>query len=225
MEQVRLPKEIFGQTIKKVEHQADIIRLRKLLQYGGIYLDTDVFIIKSFKDLLDNNLVMGIENGMGLCNAVILTEPNSPFIKEWINAYHPNSERTGAGFNPDGWGEMSVKFPEYLASDFEDYVTILPSSAFYQPSGGTSGLELLFNSLEYECDSSYANHLWASQAWKDYLEELNPEKVLNHKGYFYNLVRKTFPVERCIMFSCRAIYKTNDDKAQARKRKKPGKSR
>ena len=73
------PDDIFGIPIKRVEHQADIFRMRTLLKYGGIYLDTDVFIIKPLDELLEHNFVMGIENGMGLCNGVILSEKDSIF--------------------------------------------------------------------------------------------------------------------------------------------------
>src|SRR5690606_40794226 len=38
---------------KKYAFAADYIRLYAVYNYGGIYLDTDVEVIKSFEDLLD----------------------------------------------------------------------------------------------------------------------------------------------------------------------------
>lgn len=187
---VEAPTEIFGIPIKRVEHQADIFRMRILLQEGGIYLDTDVFIIKSFDDLLSHNFVMGIENGMGLCNGVILSEKDSKFMRTWYDSYHPDCERKGAGFKPDGWGEMSVRFPELLAKDFEDYITILPVTAFFQPSGSEKGMAILFDSIDYWCDESYGNHLWESCSWDMYLKDMVPQSIIDKNGYFYKLVKR-----------------------------------
>ena len=85
LEWVELPREIFGRKIKKFQHMADIIRLRKLIQKGGIYLDLDVVSVRPFKQLYKYKCVMGIQapntKYKGLCNAVILSEPNSVFFK------------------------------------------------------------------------------------------------------------------------------------------------
>lgn len=189
---VEAPTEIFGIPIKRVEHQADIFRMRILLEHGGIYLDTDVFVIKPLDELLTNNFVMGIENGMGLCNGVILGEKDSIFMRTWYESYHPDCKRKGAGFDPDGWGEMSVRFPELLAEEFADYITILPVTAFFQPSGSRLGMMELFDGEEYWCDESYANHLWESRSWEGYLKDMQPEDVMEKNGYFYRLVKKNF---------------------------------
>jgi hypothetical protein len=46
-----------------VQHQADKLRISILAREGGIYLDTDVFALKPFTDLLTNprSAVMGHE--------------------------------------------------------------------------------------------------------------------------------------------------------------------
>ncbi len=190
LHKVEAPTDIFGIPIKRVEHQADIFRMRILLQEGGIYLDTDVFVIKPLDDLLQYNFVMGIENGMGLCNGVILSEKKSRFVEAWYESYHPDCTREGSGFDPDGWGEMSVRFPELLAKEFKDYATILPVTAFFQPSGSPRGMAVLFDSEEYWCEESYANHLWESQSWDWYLRDMVPENIIEKNGYFYKLVKK-----------------------------------
>jgi len=189
---VEAPTEIFGIPIKRVEHQADIFRMRVLLKEGGIYLDTDVFIIKPLDELLKHNFVMGVEQNMGLCNGVIFSEKESIFMKTWYESYHPDCTREGAGFKPDGWGEMSVRFPELLAKDFKDYITILPVTAFFQPSGGDEEKLIIFESEDYWCEESYGNHLWESRTWDLFLKDMKPEDVFRKKGYFYKLVRQHF---------------------------------
>jgi hypothetical protein len=94
----------------RLEHQSDMIRLSILAHEGGIYLDTDVYVLKPFTDLLSSprDVLMGHEgaNRFGLCNAVILSRPDSTFISEWRASY-----RT---FNPRGWNEHSVQKPKQL---------------------------------------------------------------------------------------------------------------
>lgn len=187
--QVEAPTEIYGQPLKKVEHQSDIFRFRKLLREGGIYLDLDVFCIKPFDSLLGEHFVMGIEAQSGLCNAVILSEPQAPFLQTWLESYHPDCTREGAGFDPDGWAEMSVHFPQKLANELSDCITVLPPKAFFYPIGIPTLLERFFNDRDFEPSSSYCHHLWESQSWEGYLKDLDPEKVMAQQGFFYQLVK------------------------------------
>jgi len=40
------PKTVWGRPIANVEHQSDVARLQILLEFGGIYLDDDVVMLK-----------------------------------------------------------------------------------------------------------------------------------------------------------------------------------
>ena len=75
VEKTAAPREIFGNPLFHVAHRADVLRLEKLLSKGGIYLDPDVYVHRSFDDLLMYRTVLGqqcSEGGVvGLCNAVI----------------------------------------------------------------------------------------------------------------------------------------------------------
>ena len=39
--------QIFGNPVKRFAHQADVLRLELLLQFGGVYLDLDVLLLRS----------------------------------------------------------------------------------------------------------------------------------------------------------------------------------
>ena len=41
------PEEIFNNKLNHFAHKADIVRLQKLIEHGGIYLDIDVWTNKS----------------------------------------------------------------------------------------------------------------------------------------------------------------------------------
>ncbi|HKD48957.1 MAG TPA: glycosyltransferase, partial [Rhizomicrobium sp.] len=57
---IAAPQEIFGRPLKHVAHQSDVVRLQRLIAEGGIYLDADVLVHRSFDDLLDNSTVLGL---------------------------------------------------------------------------------------------------------------------------------------------------------------------
>lgn len=50
-----------GAPVRLAAHQADFLRVRYLIQEGGIYMDTDVLALRDFDDLLSNNVVFGAE--------------------------------------------------------------------------------------------------------------------------------------------------------------------
>lgn len=66
---------------------ADPIRLWAVYEYGGIYLDTDIEVHKSFEDLLDNEMFMGFEQPHYLSTATIGAAKGNKLIKEMLDAY------------------------------------------------------------------------------------------------------------------------------------------
>lgn len=75
----------------RLAHQSDLLRLDIMTREGGIYLDTDVFVLKPFTDLLSSprDIVMGHEGGnrYGLCNAVVVARPGGEFLAVWRESY------------------------------------------------------------------------------------------------------------------------------------------
>ena len=53
-EQVTLPQHIFGNPIEKYQHMADVIRLEKLIERGGVYLDLDVISLRNLDTIRQN---------------------------------------------------------------------------------------------------------------------------------------------------------------------------
>ena len=68
---------------------SDYARLDIIYKYGGIYLDTDVEIIKNIDDLLKNNAFIGLQRQQLLCASGlgIGAEPGNPVIKEMRDVY------------------------------------------------------------------------------------------------------------------------------------------
>lgn len=83
---------------KKWAYAADYVRLYALYHEGGIYLDTDVMVYKSFDDLLDNKVFIGKEDALQilpmecrwaqyLSSHCMGAEPHSEFIRDCIRYF------------------------------------------------------------------------------------------------------------------------------------------
>lgn len=72
---------------KKYAFAADYIRFYALYNYGGIYLDSDVEVLKSFDDLLDLPYFMGAEKAQTPEAAIIGAEKGCDWIKACLDYY------------------------------------------------------------------------------------------------------------------------------------------
>ena len=73
---------------KKWAFVSDYIRAYAIYNEGGIYLDTDVLLVDSLDDLLQNKAFVGFENDTHPFTAVFGAEKGHPFIKEMLDYYN-----------------------------------------------------------------------------------------------------------------------------------------
>ncbi|KJZ73672.1 hypothetical protein HIM_07005 [Hirsutella minnesotensis 3608] len=110
-------------------HKADILRLQILRSEGGIYLDTDVILLRPLDTLLKGrrDVIMGYEGGnrAGMCNAVIMAKSRAPFLDRWYGMYQ--------NFDPNDWNHHSVILPRKLAAIHVDDICPLAPTAFFWP--------------------------------------------------------------------------------------------
>jgi hypothetical protein len=206
------PDEVFGNKLYHFAHQADIIRLRTLLEYGGIYLDMDTISVKSLHPLRNYSFAIGkqytatssplrkrIKKSIkklnasylnrpirGLCNAVMLAEPNSFFVNKWYESYQTFRSK---GYD-EFWDEHSVLMPLQLANEYPDAISMLPAESFHFPLYDNLGLKLLFEE-ERIYPKAYIHHLWESESWEKYLSRLNIEDI-NIRNTTYNILARRF---------------------------------
>lgn len=70
---------------------SDYVRVFALYHYGGIYLDTDVEIFKSFDDLLVNDSFWGFEEKNFIATSTIGAKKGNILIKEFLDSYENKS--------------------------------------------------------------------------------------------------------------------------------------
>ena len=89
VDSVRWVKEAYS--VKKYAFASDYIRFFALYNYGGIYLDTDVEVIKNFNDLLACQSFMGFEYS-GLPEAAVIgAQVGCEWIGKCLNWYEGES--------------------------------------------------------------------------------------------------------------------------------------
>ena len=72
---------------KKYAFLSDYVRLLVVYQNGGIYLDTDVRVIKSFEPYLDNHSFVGKESLFLVSTAVLGAEKGTAWVKGFMDKY------------------------------------------------------------------------------------------------------------------------------------------
>ena len=81
----RYAKEAYD--CRKYAFVSDVCRLYALLTQGGIYLDTDVEVLKSFEPFLNNKSFIGLESPDTVSSAVIGAEKNCNWIRTALEEY------------------------------------------------------------------------------------------------------------------------------------------
>ena len=102
---------------QKVEHQSDVARIQILLEVGGIYMDDDVYVLKSLDDLRTNEMVLGEENYDALANSVIMASKNAWFLHRWYQEYQY--------FDNSRWSDSSCFVPWAMWRLFPSTITIV----------------------------------------------------------------------------------------------------
>lgn len=66
--------------MKKYAFASDYVRLKVLYEYGGIYLDTDIEVMKSFNDLLNNKAFTCFEDDRRIAAFIFGSEKGNPLF-------------------------------------------------------------------------------------------------------------------------------------------------
>jgi mannosyltransferase OCH1-like enzyme len=86
-----LQKTIFGQELKNDEQKLDIMKLLILMHYGGIYLDSNVYVVNSLKNYRRFEMVISLEITPNerdrISTQVIISHKNARFLKAWYDSY------------------------------------------------------------------------------------------------------------------------------------------
>ncbi|KAG4130679.1 hypothetical protein ERO13_D09G160000v2 [Gossypium hirsutum] len=168
--------------IPLAQNLSNLMRLAALYKYGGIYLDTDFIVLKSFKGLKNTigaQSINSAKNWTRLNNAVLVFDMNHPLLYKFI-------EEFALTFDGNKWGHNGPYMVSRVVHRVEGRpgynFTILPPVAFYPVDW--IKIVRLFKVPSQQADpkwfeaklqelneKSYGLHLWNKQSSKLMVEE------------------------------------------------------
>jgi len=95
---VILPDTIFGQNFSKkfhVWHASDVTRIRILMEYGGIFLDNDVYVVQDLNKFRKFEMTLGLDDNKCIGTQVLIANKNARFLRLWLESYRQ--------YYPDRW--------------------------------------------------------------------------------------------------------------------------
>jgi hypothetical protein len=205
LHRVRAVEGIYGFPASHPAHRADIVRLAALIAMGGVYLDTDVLVVRPFDAVGVADFAAAWEKTaegqmVGLSNAVLVARRGAGFARLCLEGHDP-LRSLWSGFRAKGrdhnYVEMSVRYPAMLAGLCPTMLSALPQETFLWADWSDGGLAKLFVEDGELREEVLALHLWESHAWAKYLSRLTPERVRNEETRFHRVARRFLPDLPC----------------------------
>ncbi|EHH2506033.1 MULTISPECIES: glycosyltransferase family 32 protein [Vibrio harveyi group] len=135
---------------------SDYVRLYALYNEGGVYLDTDMELIKSLNFFLDSDMFIGKEDDVHISAGIIGSKAHLPLVREILD-YYDSGDMVG----------KFVNIPRVLTKlidECSENIEIYDQSYFYpyNPNDKNSLPLLMYNSIS---ENTYAIHHW-ERKWK-----------------------------------------------------------
>ena len=112
-----VPTEIFGKKLAHIWHAGDIVRIRILMMYGGIFLDNDTYLVRSLDCFRKYEMALGLDEKDFIGTQTLVAHKDARFLKLWLETYmeyYPELWYYNAGQKPKL--EVLVHKPELVHS-------------------------------------------------------------------------------------------------------------
>lgn len=153
---------------RKYAFVADYVRLWALYHEGGIYLDTDMYVVKSFNELLVENVFFGYETQIRdyISGGIMGAQINNPFISILLAQYDSLKFENA---NIDQLKIPLIITKAFLTYKAKETIQIFPFDYFYPFPFEKRHEKNEF--LHYATDQTYAIHLWDLSwfTWEDFV--------------------------------------------------------
>ena len=173
--------------LKKWAFVSDYIRLKVIYENGGVYLDTDMMVVKNFDELLKHSIFLGAEDSEFINCSILGAIKGNLLIKEFLTFYD-NLKFEGVSLYDLTIPRIVTKLIREkfkFENEFNNIVSfnnfvVYPEKYFYPfPHKNKDELE------NYTCfidDKSFTVHLWSS-SWIEYSEFHYFRKKQYFKGF------------------------------------------
>ena len=165
---------------------ADFIRLWAIREYGGIYLDTDCLVCRSFDDLLSNKMFIGRENSVHidgrrtenyLTSCCFGAEAHHPFIEQCYAYYAGKHFVTSTDKSMPISLQYDLRIINYVQSELAKsigYNALLSADGRQSLSFGVEVYPKEYFDIGNASNGGYCSHL-ALGSWRENVCE--PEKT------------------------------------------------
>ncbi|WP_052444796.1 glycosyltransferase family 32 protein [Flammeovirga sp. OC4] len=140
-------------------HISDYVRVFALCQEGGVYFDTDMFLLKSFENLLEEDFFIGAIYSNHIGAGFVGSSKNHWVLRKLVKKYESMnfSYEVNTKFFDDIFSEKgTVNYKENVYVD--DRTLILKPEIFYNYPKNAGYTNLPFD--DYITENSIALHLW-----------------------------------------------------------------
>ena len=169
----RYTEEAYQQ--KKWAFVSDVARLWALVHEGGIYMDTDVEVVRPLDNLLTNSGFLGFEGTQWIATSIMGVEPQHPLMKQFLSSYEKRSF-----IQPDGSLQQTTNVEVWTQLLSRQYGLLL-NGEIQQIAGFTIYPTDYFTPYDYingklkQTANTYSIH-WFGQSWvghKDWRRKLS----------------------------------------------------
>jgi glycosyltransferase len=184
----RYTKEAFQE--KKYAFVSDYVRLYALYHEGGIYLDSDIEVIKKFDDLLNNLAFTCFENNHSVAAWIFGSEVGNPIFKKFLDYYEGRAFILDNGkydLTPNPVPITRICLEEGLLLNGEKQmlanITIYPQEYFCPYNRATEELNITENTYSIH----YFNGAWINDNKKRIISKRKKiiRKYGKNVGYIY----------------------------------------
>jgi len=183
-------------------HQADFLRLKILLEHGGVYADMDTLFVNVLPErLYQYPFVLGEEDPVqpsdsdrpehSLCNALILSQKGALFGARWLDQMYRVFDGT--------WSRHSCTEAARLSQVMPNDIHIVPREYFYKHGCTSQGISTLFEGLDTDVTGIYSMHLWSHLWWDERRTDFSTfhaglltEKHIRTVDTTYNVLARRF---------------------------------
>ena len=162
-----VPDRIYGQQFSRgwhLFHAGDVLRIKVLMKYGGIFLDNDSYLVRSLDKFRMFEMAIAWDEGRCIGTQIIVAHKNARFLPLWLytyRVYHPDRWYYNAGCKPT-----------------EEVLHIKPELIHR--------VKLLFGV------EGMIHHLYKSN-WKDWRNQYAIHLMINHRSYLDKEHYKQWP--------------------------------
>lgn len=148
------PTHVFGKPLSSVHHASDVARIQLMMERGGIFLDNDVYVVRSLDFFRKFEFSIGWPVGENIGTQVLIGHKNARFLKKWLQGYK--------WYRPFKWYYNAGQLPT--------------DEILKKEPGLVHRVPLLFG-VHYLIDELY------KRSWPEWKEQYTVHLLVNHRDY------------------------------------------